>query len=447
MPPPPGRQSAFSIKSDKVLQRSKRCSSLRMNNSDQKFQPILLGSDATVYGVARAFHEEYGIKSIALASRELFHTKHSKIVEVRAIKGFSQLAVFTPKIVEFAQQYRQDNPDTVLLLIPLGDVYVNLVSQAQEQLRPYYVFNTIDYQLCRNLALKNYFYQVCEEHGLPYPKTWYFNAQSVAAQQYKQIDLPTPLVMKPANSTKWLEVDFPGRKKAYVFDRLEEFYHFIQLAYHSGYDDDMVVQDFIPGQDDSMLVINMYVDQHSQVRMMAAGQILVEDKSPKLVGNYNAIRVKEKLPVMDKIAAFLRAINYRGVANFDLKYDRRDGEYKLFEINLRNGASSYFVTLNGQNLAKYYVDDLVYQLPFSANQPVLCQGDYLSTVLAKSEILTAVANSKHLPFVQQAYAHHRYANPLRYAKDLSLRRRYILWRLSRMHKKNFYQYFPKRTVG
>ena len=160
--------------------------------------------------------------------------------------------------------------------------------------------------------------------------------------------------MKPANSVEWLNIDFEGRRKAYIFNDPAELETIIKRAYDAGYTSEMVIQDFIPGDDSRMRVLNAYVDQHHRVRMMFLGHPLLEDPSPVAAGNYAAILPDYNEGVFRRIKAFLEDIKYEGVANFDMKYDERDGEYKLFEINLRQGRSSYFVTLNGFNLAKYF---------------------------------------------------------------------------------------------
>ncbi|MCG4778584.1 ATP-grasp domain-containing protein, partial [Eggerthella lenta] len=96
------------------------------------------------------------------------------------------------------------------------------------------------------------------------------------------------------------------------------------------------------------------------VRMICLGHPLLEDPSPVAVGNYMVIIPEKNMEIYQTIQKFLEEINYVGFADFDMKYDRRDGKFKIFEINLRQGRSSYYCTLNGYNLAKYVVDDAIY---------------------------------------------------------------------------------------
>ena len=65
------------------------------------------------------------------------------------------------------------------------------------------------------------------------------------------------------------------------------------------------------------------------------------------------------LELCEKLKSFLEAIQFTGFSNFDIKYDQRDGKFKAFEINCRQGRSNYYVTGSGHNIATYLVGDLI----------------------------------------------------------------------------------------
>ncbi|MBA1393511.1 carboxylate--amine ligase, partial [Lactobacillus sp. XV13L] len=91
-----------------------------------QFTPILLGSDINVYGMARSFNEEYGIRVKALADSQLAATRYSKIVHVEMHQGFSEDPTFIEVMREQMKLYRGHQEP--VLLIACGDGYAELLS-------------------------------------------------------------------------------------------------------------------------------------------------------------------------------------------------------------------------------------------------------------------------------------------------------------------------------
>ena len=411
-----------------------------------KFIPILLGSDMNVYGMAKAFHEAYGIKSVAYADHLLAPTKFSHIVTVHPKMGFDEDPVFTETLLALAKS-TYNNPDMHYLLIPCGDGYAELLAKNKEKLAPYYTFIANNYDLFERLVNKVSFYEVCEEYQLPYPATVIIRKESLVAGKFiGELPFEFPIALKPANSVEWLSVDFQGRKKAFILNERAEFDVIIERIYQAGYQSEMIVQDFIPGDDSHMRVLNAYVDERHQVRMMGLGHPLLEDPTPGSVGNYVVILPDENQAVYQQIETFLKKIGYVGFANFDMKYDSRDGQYKLFEINLRQGRSSFFLTLNGLNLARFITEDLVFDRPFKGTiyGKKGTSQDKLWLGVPKKIFLTYTQDNSEKARAKQLLESGNWGTTLFYKKDRSLRRFLLMKRAFYMYHERFKKYFQKK---
>ena len=404
-----------------------------------EFQPILLGSDINVYGMARSFHEEFGITSIALSASQLAPTKYSKIVDVKCHPNFDQEEVFIKVMREFMASHKNDQKRYVL--VACGDGYAQMVSQNKAELSEFFVVPYIDYTLYQKLENKPDFYQVCEQYGLPYPKTVLVTPESDIDELVDGLTFPYPMILKPGNSISYLDVHFEGQKKAFTIRDAAEMKLMLQRCYAAGYPDEMIIQDFIPGGDENMRVLNAYVDQNHKVRMMCLGHPLLEDPSPKSVGNYVAILPDYNEKVYAQIQEFLETIEYTGYANFDMKYDPRDGEYKLFEINLRQGRSSFYVTLNGYNLTRYLVADRVFNAPFT--ETVYGKGEMLWLGVPKKVLLTYV-NPEFKAELKQFIRSGKYGTTLFYSKDNSPKRYLLMKYAFHRYIAAFKEYFDKR---
>ncbi|QDA37821.1 carboxylate--amine ligase [Enterococcus faecium] len=405
---------------------------------NEEFIPILLGSDMNVYGMARSFNEAYGKICQAYASDQLAPTRYSKIVNVEVIPGFDKDPVFIETMLRLAKE-RYSDKSKKYLLIACGDGYAELISQHKQELSEYFICPYIDYSLFERLINKVSFYEVCEEYDLPYPKTLIVREEMLVNGHLEQ-ELPFefPVALKPANSVEYLSVQFEGRKKAFILETREEFDLILGRIYEAGYKSEMIIQDFIPGDDSNMRVLNAYVDEDHQVRMMCLGHPLLEDPTPASIGNYVVIMPDYNEKIYQTIKAFLEKIEYTGFANFDMKYDPRDGEYKLFEINLRQGRSSFFVTLNGLNLARFVTEDRVFNKPFVETTYGTNQSDKarLWMGVPKKIFLEYARENEDKKLAEQMIKENRYGTTVFYEKDRSIKR----WLLM---KYMFHNYIPR----
>ena len=402
--------------------------------SKTDFIPVLLGSDVNVYGMARSFHEAYGIPSVAIGKGRLNATSNSRIVSVEVVEpNLEDDEVFCKTLIDFAGRYPKEQ---TLLLVPCGDNYIKLLVRNQDKLRPYYRFECISEELLMRLSIKESFYEVCTEHGFAFPKT-----TACSYENYKTVELPFdfPVIIKPSNSVAYWNCKFPHKKKVFVAQNKEEFTAILNAIYGSSYKDHLILQEYIPGDDSQMRVMNCYCGSDKKVKLIALGQALLEEHSPEGIGSYAAIINTRDDALAQQMKDFLEGIGYVGFANFDMKLDPRDGKYKLFEMNLRQGRSSFFVTASGYNLAKWLADDVIYH----KEQPLtIADNKVLWSIIPKGVIYRYVADESLKAQAKALIREGKYCQSLYYKPDMSMKRR-IGWLKNQFH---YYQKY-KRYFG
>ena len=189
-----------------------------------------------------------------------------------------------------------------------------------------------------------------------------------------------------------------------------------------------------------MYVMNCYSNKDGKVKMMCLGRCILEEHTPYGIGNYKAIISDGNKKLYEKIKNFLEDIKYVGYSNFDLKYDYRDKKYKLFEINIRQGRSSFFTTAAGLNLSKYIVEDYI------ENKDTTVEYNYnkhLWLATPKNLLKKYVYNKECLEEAKKLIKEKKYTYTLKYKKDKSLYRWFWINRIYLKDHKLFKLYPPK----
>lgn len=404
-----------------------------MKFKEQKFIPVLFGNDINVYSVARAFYEEYSVKSVAFGKSDKGTCYKSKMIDYEKIDNLD-----TPEIIARTLNFfAAANSDKTILAIGCGDSYVKAIATSRDKLSESIIVPYADYEFLNSLMDKEKFYALCEKHGIDYPHTYV-----VTKDMLPDIKPPfeAPYILKPANQVMYYKAKFDGQKKVFKLDSLEELKETLGKTYAAGYTDNMIVQEFIPGDDTNMRVLTSYSDKNASVRMMCLGHVMLEEHTPYGIGNHAVIITEDNEELYAKFRRLLEDIGYTGFSNFDIKYDSRDGKYKAFEINTRQGRSNFYVTGSGHNVARLFVEDFVENRQIAED---ISRDEHMWLVVPKRVAFTYAPAYKAK--MKKLIKEKKCVNPLWFSPDNAPERLVRLIKSQLGHYKKYKKYLGKRV--
>ncbi len=330
-----------------------------------KALPIILGSDENAYACARMFYEITGEKSLLLCSKPLPQTSFSGILCRTVIPDFDREEVFFRVMGEMLPIIKAENDK--VMLVPCSDYYASLVIKNARMLSEYVCSPILPYAVYQRFKDKIAFSRLCRELGVAHPKTEIVSPCALLANIGKR---SYPLVLKVANSNsfQYLHSVEEGRKKVYFCDSEASLRSALESLIKIGYNGAAVLQEYIPGGQEYSRVVNAYCDASGRVRLIGAGIPLLEYKNDREIGNYAVIKTVSDRRLCDEAAAILETVGYVGYANFDVKISPESGENIFLELNPRQGRSSYYMRLAGENLMLALYEDAVLEKEYEGRR-------------------------------------------------------------------------------
>lgn len=405
-----------------------------------KYNVLIIGSDANAYYMARCYHEAYHKKAYLIAKNPLPYTKYSNILNISYNQDIWNEEGFLKAIYKFKEEHN----NYLTLLISSNESYAKFISKNKKQLlKDNFIFNYPDELIIDSLIMKEKFYKTYQDSILNIPKTYYFDCTK--EKQFTK-KMTYPVILKPSNVIMYNHLSFEGKNKIYQVSNENELNEIITKIITAGYTDTLIIQDFIPGDDSYLFDAVAYVNEKHQVKILSLAQIGLQEHSKNMVGNaavlingYNQFGGTSEIE--HTIKTFLENIKYQGFCEFDLKYDYRDKQFKVLEINARQGRSSYYLTPLGFNLVKTLIDDLIYHqdIPYT-----FLQEKVLLSFVPLKIIKKYILNESYKKEVLKLWKSKR-VNPVKYNKDKNFKRKlYLIKKHFRYYKEYKYSYWKNK---
>jgi predicted ATP-grasp superfamily ATP-dependent carboligase len=289
--------------------------------SQQKIGVVVLGSDFKALGVIRSLGQR-GIPCVVIDNtpRSAWFSRYV----IRRFKWSTHMEdeKFVSFLLNIGKKYHLEQ----WVLFPTQDEIVQLIACHTLQLSQIYRLVTQDWDVIRWANDKRLTYQMAEEVGVPYPKTSYVTHKDELAN----LDMPFPVIIKPAISVHF---QYATRLKALPARTSQELLTQYESAVASIAPDEVMVQQIIPGDGRVQYSIATFCADGSIKAWMTARRTRQYPIDYGLGSSFvEAMDIPALFPLAEKL---LRHMRVSGMVEVEFKYDERDQQYKLLDINVR----------------------------------------------------------------------------------------------------------------
>jgi len=252
-----------------------------------------------------------------------------------AIAGFSRYTSYAVKATGLRDERR--TVDTVLdvgrrlglegwVLYPTRDETVAAFSRYRSQLTPWFRVPTPDWSTIQWAWDKRSTYRLAQKLAIPTPQTWY--PQDFG--ELERVEANLPLVIKPAIKEHFF---YATKAKAWRVNSKAELVQRWKQAAALMEPEEVMVQDLIPGDGRQQFAYCAFFKEGHAIGSMVAQR---RRQHPLEFGRASTFVETVDLPLLETLSeCFLQAIDYYGLVELEYKFDPRDGQYKLLDVNAR----------------------------------------------------------------------------------------------------------------
>lgn len=212
------------------------------------------------------------------------------------------------------------------VLLPCSDEMVDLVAHNRSKLEEVAVlWESLNQNELRPFVDKQAFSEFCQANEIAMPRV----ISHSDLRSSSSGDIQYPLLLKPRQGHLWRR-RLRG-KKVVVLNEATALSHF-----ESKFGDclsEFLIQELIPGPEDNIWVSAVFTDGGGQVRSQFVGRKLRQ--YPRGFGSASQAESRWNEEVASLSRKIVASAGYRGLASTEFKFDPRDNQYKVIEVNPR----------------------------------------------------------------------------------------------------------------